>query len=397
MNSKTDLFDAGPVYFANLNSTAQIAVNQGGTDSGKTYAIMQVLFTVGAMHAAPAVDPIITVVGESIPNLKKGAYRTAKNIYASSPRLQSYIRNWNETDRTIYFKNGWIMEFTSYETEQQAKQGKRQYAFFNEAQAIPWPIFWQIAKRTRKRVFLDYNPTAPFWVHDNLIGTSPETNDLSATVELIISDHRHNPFLTEEEHARTENIKDKELWRVYARGRTGNITGLIFPSWQKIPDEKFPWDEPFFGGQDFGETNDPTAGVKIVRLGDSIFLHELMYQPGIAPVDIKQILFANGFTTSTPVYCDHYPENIAQLRRLGVAALPARKGQGSINAGITFINKSFKVFYTASSTNIDNERKRYVWLTDPLTGKPTNRAIDQFNHLMDATRYGVFTHYFSGR
>src|SRR3546814_2207881 len=43
---------------------------------------------------------------------------------------------WNETDRTITFKGGWIMEFTSYKDEQSAKQGKRQYAFFNEGNGI---------------------------------------------------------------------------------------------------------------------------------------------------------------------------------------------------------------------------------------------------------------------
>src|SRR5678815_3499006 len=128
------------------------------------------------------------------------------------------IRDRNRSDRIVYFKSGWIMEFTSYETEQAAKQGKRQYLFVNEAQGISWMVFWQLAKKTRRVVFIDYNPTAPFWSHEKLIGTTPESNDLSVPVKLIISDHRHNPFLSEAEHARTENIKDPELWKVYARG-----------------------------------------------------------------------------------------------------------------------------------------------------------------------------------
>jgi phage terminase large subunit len=77
-------FDVSPVYYANYNATEQVVINQGGTDSGKTYAIMQLLFTIATTNKAPTEDPIITVVGESVPNLKKGAYRVAKNIYNSN-------------------------------------------------------------------------------------------------------------------------------------------------------------------------------------------------------------------------------------------------------------------------------------------------------------------------
>lgn len=374
------MFSCGPVFYANYKSKAKVVVNQGGTSSGKTYSILQLLFYKAVFERSV----VITVVGQDIPNLKKGAYRDAEVIYNNTP-VKKYIEAWNKTDRIIYFKNGSIIEFNSYSNEQDAKSGKRDYLFVNEANGINYLVYWQLYIRTRKQSFIDYNPSEPFWVHDNLIGTKE--------VELIISDHRHNPFLTEEEHAKIEGIKDKELWKVYARGLTGNITGIIFPSWQRIPDEKFPWNEPFFGGLDFGYTNDPTAAVKIVRVGESIFIHELAYTPDIAPVNIKQLLWANGFNQDTPMYCEHDPDQVAQLRRLQVLALPARKGPGSINSGILKL-KEYNVFYTESSTNIAEEKKRYVWIKNPDTGKPTNTPIDQFNHLMDATRYGVYTHYF---
>lgn len=388
------IFNVGPVFHANYESTADIVVNQGGTDSGKTYAIMQLLFHYAIATPAPLVDPVITIVGESIPNLKKGAYRTAKTICATSPEIYHFIKDWNETDRTITFKGGWIMEFTSYKDEQSAKQGKRQYAFFNEANGIKdYKIFWQVAKRTRIRTFIDYNPTAPFWAHDNLIGTNPKTNDLTAVVQTIISDHRHNPFLTEKDHARTENIRDPEMWKVYARGITGNLIGLVYPNWTRIPDEQYPKEADFFGGLDFGYTNDPTAGVKIATIGESVFLHELCYTPGLAPIQTKEIFFANGFNEETEIFCEHDPDQISQLRRLGLMALPARKGQGSIKGGIKKMNE-YKVFYTASSENLHEERKRYMYISDPTTGKPTNVPEDTFNHLLDASRYGVYTRFF---
>jgi phage terminase large subunit len=385
-------FKVGPVYEANKTSTADVVINQGGTDSSKTYSIMQLLFHNAIFTKPPLTDPIITIAGESVPNLKKGAYRVAKEIINSNPGIKTYISAWNETDRTIYFKNGWVMEFQSYTDEQSAKQGKRQYLFMNEANGMPYLVFWQLAKRTRIRAYIDYNPSAPFWAHEKLIGTDKNSNDLSATVQLIISDHRHNPFISAREHERTEKIKDVELWKVYARGLTGNLSGMVFPNWTRIPDDQFPQDQDMFGGLDFGYTNDPTAGVKMVVIGNSLFIHELCYEPGMSPTSIKSIFYANGFDSNTEIFCEHDTDQVKDLRTVELYAMLARKGPGSIQGGIAKINE-MQVFYTASSHNLHTERTKYMYIMDPITGKPSNVPIDNFNHLMDAIRYGVYTKY----
>ena len=388
------IFKTGPVYEANLNAIAKIVINQGGTDSGKTYALVQIAFTICTTQRAPSEDPIFTILNESIPNSKKGAYRIAQGIFNNTPALQDMVESWNDSARTVYFKSGWILEFLGATDEQNAKQGKRQYLFVNEANGISWSIFWQMAKRTRIRVWMDYNPSAPFWAHENLIGTEPEGNDLYATVQLIISDHRHNPFLSHADHMSTEMIKDPELWKVYARGLTGNLMGIIYPNWRQIADKEFPWaSDNFFGAIDFGYTNDPTAGVVLARVGDTIFAHELCYAPGIAAKDIKIIYRKHKFDEDRPIYCEHDPDMIRQLRMSGIMAIAARKGQGSIFAGISKV-KEYNVLYTASSKNIENERKKYMFVKDKDTGRLLNTPNDTDNHLMDAIRYGVYSHYY---
>lgn len=389
------MFQTTPVYHANYLSTADIVINQGGTDSSKTHSLIQLLFTIACTTKPPADDdPIITILSESIPNAKKGAWRKAQNMIDSNEILQRYISQIDKVDRFIYFKTGWVMEFVGYTDEQNAKQGKRQYLFVNEANGIPWAIFWQMAKRTRIRTWIDYNPSAPFWPHEKLIGTTPESNDLGAVVQLIISDHRHNPFLSEADHRKTESIKDPELWRVYARGLTGNLSGLIYPNWKQIPDADFPWTEDGkFGGQDFGYTNDPSAGVHMVRIANKVFVHELCYAPAVTPQQLKALYVSSGFNDSSPIYCEHDGDMVRQLRMLDLLAIPARKGANSINAGISKVNE-YEIHYTASSKNIDFERKKYMWLKDPDTGKFVNTPSENDNHLMDAIRYGIYTHFY---
>jgi phage terminase large subunit len=93
----------GSVLFGqNYFSTAQVIVNQGGTSSGKTYAIEQVLFCLACQTA----KLVITVVAQDIPNLKAGALRDALNIYQESEALQNTVKNFNKTDRLFEFNNG---------------------------------------------------------------------------------------------------------------------------------------------------------------------------------------------------------------------------------------------------------------------------------------------------
>ena len=100
--SNLQKFEGSILFRQNYNSTAHIVVNQGGTSSGKTYAIEQVLFSL----ACESEKQIITVVGQDIPNLKAGALRDAISIYHSSEAIQASVKSFNKTDRIFEFHNG---------------------------------------------------------------------------------------------------------------------------------------------------------------------------------------------------------------------------------------------------------------------------------------------------
>ena len=121
------MFNASPVFLANFNATKKIVVNQGGTSAGKTYSIMQVLF----MKAIYFPTCVITVVGVDIPMLKKGALRDAHKIIRESDDLRQYIRDFNKSDRLFTFNNGSIMEFSSFDDEQDARGGRRDFLYIN--------------------------------------------------------------------------------------------------------------------------------------------------------------------------------------------------------------------------------------------------------------------------
>ena len=92
------LLEKPPLFIENYYAKERTIVNQGGTSSGKTYTIMDVLFT----HAMENPGSIITVVGQDIPNLKVGAYRDAKKIRNSSNFLPLWFPKVNESERVFY-------------------------------------------------------------------------------------------------------------------------------------------------------------------------------------------------------------------------------------------------------------------------------------------------------
>ncbi|MEO6850707.1 MAG: terminase large subunit [Mucilaginibacter sp.] len=363
------------LFRENYLADAHIVINQGGTSSGKTYSIMQVLFCIACENAGQ----VITVVGQDIPNLKAGALRDALNIYTGSPQITSCVRSYNKTDRVFEFINGSIIEFKSYDDAQDAKSGKRDYLFVNEAFGVSWHIYTELALRTAKRIYIDFNPNVSFWVHDKLIG-KPD-------VQLIISDHRHNPFVQDAIRNKVEALKgeDFELWKVYARGLTGKIAGLILPNWQIC--EALPKDARLVAaGLDFGYSNDHTGCLVVYKQNGELWIDELLYEKGLTNPDISKRLKAVGLKKNMEIVADSAePKSIEELRRLGWWVSPAKKGRDSINLSIDIL-KRYKLNITRQSTNLRRELERYVWRTDQ-SGVVHNQPANSDDHLIDPLRY----------
>lgn len=368
------MFQTSVIFERNYNTDAEVVVNQGGTSSGKTYSILQVL----CLKAIEQPDQVISVVGQDVPNLKSGALRDMQSIVASSADIQSWIKGYNASDRIFTFHNGSIMEFKSYQDSQDAKSGKRDYFFLNEANGISFEIYSELAMRTKKKVYIDYNPNARFWVHEKLIGKEG--------TELIISDHRHNPFLPEIIRKKIEALRneDEELWKVYARGMTGKIEGLIYRNWGTIG--TIPHEAQLIGmGMDFGFTNDPTACVMVYRYNGELIIDELLYLKGYTNQDIGQFFTQAGINKNVPIVADSAePKSIEELRRMGWRIEGANKGKDSILNGIDIL-KRFRFNVTTRSSNLIKELNAYKW--KEKDGNATNIPIDSFNHGMDALRY----------
>ena len=369
----------GLIFEQTATRTEKVIIHQGGKWSGKTYGLIQLAFVKAMLNPGF----VITITGQDIPNIKRSSRRDAEDIYYRNPEIKENFKYNSSESIFKNLHNGAVIEFAAYEHEQDAKAGKRHILFIDEAQGLPWDIARMLMANTSEQTWIAYNPTAPFWAHDKLFG-APDTIR-------FISDHRHNPFIPKTKHDEIESYSDPEFFRVYARGLTGNLRGIIYPGWHVI--DEFPSDiEHIFWGVDFGYTVGATAIIKIgYQKPDKIYLHECAYLPGIQPEVIKQIILHNGGQEGQMLYCDHDPDMVRDLRKVGLAAVYAQKGELSEWNGILCV-KRFNVSYTARSENIHRERGRYkfIEINDTMTNQVENTK--DF-HAMAAIRMGLYTHF----
>ena len=237
-------------------------------------------------------------------------------------------------------------------------------------------IIWdELYIRTKKKSYIDYNPNNEFWVHTDLIG--------KPNVTLIISDHRHNTFLDQKIHDKIEAIEDPELYKVYARGLTGKLEGVIFRDYNIVPG--VPPDAKLIGyGLDFGFSNDPTALVALYSQSGELIIDELIYDRGLLNIRISDLMRELG-VNGRIVADSAEPKSIAELSAYGWQIEGAKKGPDSIRQSINTL-KRYKINVTQRSSNLKKELNGYKWKQNK-DGKLDNEPVDFLNHAIDALRY----------
>lgn len=353
----------------------RIRIVQGGTSSSKTFTILPFLI----QYAIQTPNSEISVVAESIPHLRRGAIKDFLKIMNWTGNYNQ--NNFNRSNLTYKFTNGSYIEFFSADQPDKLRGARRDILFINECNNVTFESYQQLSIRTKKFIYLDYNPTNEFWVHNELM--DDENSDF------VILTYKDNEALDPAIVKEIEKAKVKaetssyweNWWKVYGLGEIGSLDGVIFSNWKTI--DTIPNDARLIGyGLDFGYTNDPTAIVEVYKWNDKRILNEVCYEKGLSNSQI-----AKRITSKMPVYCDSAePKSIAELKLHGINAIPVTKGADSINYGISIIQEN-EYLVTSQSTNLISELRKYAWDKDKKTGSTLNKPIDDFNHAVDGFRY----------
>ena len=352
----------------------RIKIIQGGTSASKTFSTLFIL-----INKAMFYDNLeISVVAESIPHLRRGAVRDFLKIMKWGNRYTE--TSFNKSYLKYEFQNGSFIEFFSADDASKLRGARRDILYINECNNVSFESYNELSIRTKKEIYLDFNPSNEFWVHNEL----KDEDD----ADFIILTYKDNEALDEGivQQIEKNRLKAKtstyweNWWRVYGLGEIGQLQGAVFTNYKLI--DKIPTEARLIGiGIDFGYTNDPTSIIEVYKHNETRILNELTYQTGLLNSDIAKILPSN-----VPCYADSAePKSIRTIQLSGITIKGVTKGRDSINYGIDVMQRE-NYLVTSNSTNLIKELRSYCWDTDK-TGKRLNKPIDNFNHAIDAVRY----------
>lgn len=366
-----------PVFLANKmafeSDNYKIIVNQGGTRSGKTYSIMQLLILTAHLNNLE-----ISVVSKTLPHIKKGCLRDFKKIMVDLNIFDE--KKFNKTDLIYKFSETSFIEFFSADDGAKLRGPGRDILFVNEANLLTKDEWKQLLLRTRQKAFIDYNPVDEFhWIYDDII----PRNDC----KFIQSSYLENyDFLNHDQINEIERLRDEDnnYWKVFGLGERATSTNLIYPNFRV---QHFFHEGETFYGLDFGYNN-PTALVKCSVVNNNLFVEQIIHETQVTNSTLIEMINSILGNSVDFIYCDSAePARIEELKQAGFNVWPADK---NVKTGIDYV-KRFSIIINPESIDLIKEIKSYKWKEDK-NGIILEEPVKYNDHCLDALRYAVFSH-----
>lgn len=197
-----------------------------------------------------------------------------------------------------------------------------------------------------------------------------------------------NPHLSKEDLKEAQETLSENIWRQEFGAEFTVQAGLIYTDYDVIGDEKWPamLDELIYG-LDFG-FNNPTALLEIGFLDNEIFERELIYESYIKTPQLVEMMKEAGIDENDYIYADpSRPDIIEELCDAGFTVIPA---YNDVAAGIGLVQSKRPKLH-ADSLNLLAEKEMYKW-KENKDGKSLDEPVKDWDHLMDAERYALFSH-----
>jgi phage terminase large subunit len=291
----------------------------------------------------------------------------------------------NQSDKRVLMPSSGSMNFISIDKLGKAHGGRRDILFLNEANHQHYNIAEQLMIRTRECIFIDYNPTNEFWVHEKILNNPAEREKAI----LIKSNYTDNQYL---ERSIVESIEAKRgdgnnnFWRVYGLGELGIAEGLVFDNWE-VEDFDIYRFAQYRNGIDWGFSTDPFAFVRCAIENNTLYICEEIYQRGLLNKDSAAMV--KPMIRNEIVWCDSAePKSIQEYVSYEVKAQSVLKGPGSLESGIKHMQGFDRIVIHPKCSHVLNEFKSYQW-KENKNGDRLPEPIDAFNHGIDAIRYAL--------
>jgi len=383
-----------PVFNVLYDYNSFTEIWYGGASSGKSHGVVQkVLLKALKKWKHPRKVLFLRKTGTSV----KDSILEDVKIRLKEWKLWDYCQ-FNKTNFEITLPNGAIFLFKGFDDPEKIKSIKAvSDVVMEEATEFNQEDYEQLKLRVRdkkyrdKQIFLMFNPVSKAnWIYKYFfISKQPDT-----TIHQSV--YKDNRFLDEKVKANIEQLKiNNPVWyRIYALGEFATLDKLIYPNYdirRLDKDSEALKGLPSMFGLDFGYINDPSAFIfiKVDEENRNIYFLEEYTKKGLLNNQIADVITDMGFSKEVITADAAEKKSIDEIKRNGIQRIrAAKKGPDSIIQGINFLEQFHFIVDDRCKTLIE-ELDNYTWVKDKKTNEYTNKPVDAFNHVLDATRYAV--------
>ena len=379
------------VYLKFMNVDQDTQIFYGGSSSGKSFFLAQrcILDILNGDRNYLICRKVARTIRKSVFN------EIQKTIIRFN---MDKIFDINKSDATITCINGSQILFAGLDDTEKIKSitpmnGVITDIWIEEATETERTDILQLTKRLRgmskkrKRMILSFNPIyMTHFLYKEYFKDYQDSPHITDDLLIVKTTYKDNMFLTHQDIYNLENEKDEYYRNVYTYGNWGVLGNQIFKNYKVEEFNKDQFSEYIYG-LDFGFASDPCAFLELSydRNKSIIYVINEFYELELTNDEISKRV--KEYARTDVVICDSAePKSIRELQLLGVRALSAKKGKGSVNFGIDWLRRQ-QIIIHPNCINFKREIELYRYKERDGISIPV--PLDKDNHLIDALRYAL--------
>jgi phage terminase large subunit len=391
--------------------------SHGGRGSGKTRSFAKMTAVRGVMEASAGREGIILCAREFMNSLDESSMEEVKAAIRSEPFLKDFYEIGEKFIRSKCGRIRYAFAGLRHNLDSIKSKANILLCWVDEAESVSegaWRKLIPTIREEGSELWVTWNPEDPE-SPTNKRFRNPVDDD-AKIIEMNYTDNPWFPSVLESERQRDLRNRPLDYAHIWEGDFKTRHDARVFTNW-RIDTFDSPADAVFRFGADWGFAVDPSVLVRGFLVGRTLYIDHEAYAVG-CDTDFLPFLFGGtedqelirlnrqawdqatpqqkAFWTGVPKSRDFRitadsarPETVNYMRRHGFPKIiPAIKGQGSIEDGISFL-QSFDLVIHERCLNVAREVASYSYKVDRMTEEVLPMLEDKDNHTIDALRYAL--------
>jgi len=391
---------------ADDGSAVRFRVLKGGRGSGKSHGFAEELIERMASRKTRVL---------CCREIQKSIRDSVKALLVKKIKELYYESDFDVLDTEIRHKRtGSLATFVGLRTNIESVKSTEDVdiAYVSEARTVSqtsWEVLTPTIRNEGSEIWADYNPKNDKDPVDAMFAGKDGPPPGSIVRHINYTDNKHFPDVLRREMEWDKSRDPEKYQHVWLGQHKKNSEARVFKNVRVEPVPTPPPGTVFRFGADWGFSVDPSVLLRMWLDGRTLYIDREAYRVGCETEDLPKLfagregaLPGEEWTPALeaaypgiegakkwPITADSArPETISAMNRRGFRVLPARKGSGSINEGIEWL-QSYDIVIDPQCTHAEYEFTSFAFKIDPLTNQVLPVLEDKDNHLIDAARYAT--------